>query len=112
MNEIKIYEELSYIYTYDDNVYPTTLTPNELNMLLEKSKFINLWTDLINVSNIKRVEAKKVDSVENAILQIKEKELRDRVRAEVKKRAKEWKVTNLEILKNILNRMKTENGIN
>ena len=112
MNEIKIYEELSYIYTYDDNVYPTTLTLNELNMLLEKSKFINLWTDLINVSNIKRVEAKKVDSVENAILQIKDKELRDRVRAEVKKRAKEWKVTNLEIFKNILNRLKTENGTN
>ena len=112
MNEIKVYKELSYIYTYDDNVYPTTLNLNELNMLLEKSKFINLWTDLINVSNIKRVESKKVDNVENAILQINDKELRDRVRAEVKKRAKEWKVTNLEILKNILNRMKTENGIN
>ena len=112
MNEIKVYKELSYIYTYDDNVYPTTLTLNELNMMLEKSKFINLWTDLVNVSSIKRVESKKVDSVENAILQINDKELRDRVRAEVKKRAKEWKITNLEILKNILNRMKTENGIN
>ena len=112
MNEIKIYEELSYIYTYDDNVYPTTLTLNELNMLLEKSKFINLWTDLINVSNIKRVEAKKVDSVENAILQIKDKELRDKVRAGVKKRTREWKITNLEIFKNILNRLKTENGTN
>ena len=112
MNEIKIYEELSYIYTYDDNVYPTTLTLNELNMLLEKSKFINLWTDLINVSNIKRVEAKKVDSVENAIIWIKDKELRDKVRAEVKKRSREWKITNLEILKNILNRLKNENGTN
>ena len=112
MNEIKVYKELSYIYTYDDNVYPTTLTLNELNMMLERSKFINLGTDLISVSSIKRVEAKKVDSVENSILQIKDKELRDRVRAEVKKRTKEWKVTNLEILKNILDRMKRENATN
>ena len=82
MNEIKVYKELSYIYTYDDNVYPTTLTLNELNMMLERSKFINLWTDLISVSSIKRVEAKKVDSVENAILQINDKQLRDKVRAE------------------------------
>lgn len=112
MNEIKIYEELSYIYTYDDNVYPTPLELNVINQMLEKSKFINLWTDLINVSSIKRVESKKVDNVENAIIWIKDKELRDKVRAEVKKRSREWKITNLEILKNILNRLKNENGTN
>lgn len=105
MNEIKIYEELSYIHTYDDKVYPTPLDLETINKMLESSKFINLGTELINVSNIKRVETKKVDSVENAILQIKDAELRDRVRNEVKKRKSEWKITNMEILKNILTRL-------
>ena len=105
MNEIKIYEELSYIHTYDDKVYPTPLDLEVINKMLESSKFINLGTELINVSNIKRVETKKVDSVENAILQIKDAELREKVRNEVKKRKSEWKITNMEILKNILTRL-------
>lgn len=107
MNEIKIYEELSYIHTYDDKVYPTPLTLEVINKMLESSKFINLGTELINVSNIKRVETKKVDSVENAILQIKDAELREKVRNEVKKRKSEWKITNMEILKNILTRLQS-----
>lgn len=105
MNEIKIYEELSYIHTFDDKVYPTPLTLNVINKMLENSKFLNLGSDLINVSNIKRVESKKVDSVENSILQIKDTELREKVMNEVKKRKAEWKTTNLEILNNILNRL-------
>ena len=105
MNEIKIYEELSYIHTFDDKVYPTPLTLDVINKMLENSKFINLGSDLINVSNIKRVESKKVDSVENSILQIKDAELREKVMNEVKKRKSEWKTTNLEILNNILHRL-------
>ena len=105
MNEIKIYEELSYIHTYDDKVYPTPLTLNVINQMLESSKFLNLGTDLINVSNIKRVESRKVDSVENAILQIEDTELREKVKMEVKKRKSEWRTTNMEILNNILNRL-------
>ena len=89
MNEIKIYEELSYIHTFDDKVYPTPLTLNVINKMLENSKFLNLGSDLINVSNIKRVESKKVDSVENSILQIKDTELREKVMNEVKKRKSE-----------------------
>ena len=89
MNEIKIYEELSYTHTFDDKVYPTPLTLNVINKMLENSKFLNLGSDLINVSNIKRVESKKVDSVENSILQIKDTELREKVMNEVKKRKSE-----------------------
>ena len=60
--------------------------------MLENSKFLNLGSDLINVSNIKRVESKKVDSVENSILQIKDTELREKVMNEVKKRKAEWRI--------------------
>ena len=105
MNDIKIYETMSYIHTYDDKTYPTPLTLDIINVMLEKGKFLNLGTDLINVSNIKRVESRKVDTVENAILQIEDTELRDRVRMEVKKRKSEWRTTNIEILNNILDRL-------
>lgn len=105
MNEIKIYETMSYIHTYDDKIYPTPLELDVINSMLERWKFINLWTDLINVSNIKRVESRKIDSVENAILQIEDLKLREKVMVEVKKRESEWKTTNTEILKNILDRL-------
>ena len=106
MNEIKIYTQLNYIYTYDDKVYPTPVPLDVLEKMLNgTSKFINLGSDLINVSNIKRVETKKVWSVENALLQIEDSALRDRVTIELNKRRADGKTTNMEIFQNILNRL-------
>ena len=106
MNEIKIYEELSYIYTFDDKVYPTPVSVKDLEKLLNSNnKFINLWTDLIDISSIKRVESKKVDSVDNSLLQIKDPELREKATAEINKRRKNGDRVNIEILKNILDRL-------
>ena len=105
-NQIKEYQELSYIVTFDDRVYPTPVPVKDLEKALNgTSRFINLWTELLNVSNIKRVESKKVGTVENAILQIQDPELREEVRNEIKKRKAEWKTTNIEVLRNILNRL-------
>jgi hypothetical protein len=88
MNAIKIYEELSYIYTFDDKIYPTPMTVKELEIMLNQSgsRFLNLGTDLIAVSSIKRIESKKADSIDNAILRIEDKEIRSLVDAEVRKR--------------------------
>lgn len=106
MNELKIYEELSYIYTYDDKVYPTTVSIRDLERLLNGSnKFINLWSDLIAISSIKRVETKKIDDVENALFQITDTELRERAMAEINKRRRNWDRVNIEILNNILQRL-------
>lgn len=106
MNEIKIYEELSYIHTFDDKVYPTPVSVKDLERLLNgTNKFLNLWSDLIAVSSIKRVESKKVDSVDNALYQIKDSELREQVTAEINKRRKNWDRVNIEILNNILHRI-------
>ena len=106
MNEIKLYEELSYIYTFDDKVYPTPIGVSDLERLLNwNNKFINLWSDLINVSNIKRVESKKVWSIENALLQIKDADLRDKMNIEINKRKAEGKTMNMEIFQNILDRL-------
>jgi len=114
MNAIKIYEELSYIYTFDDKIYPTPMTVKELEIMLNQSgsRFLNLWTDLIAVSSIKRIESKKADSIDNAILRIEDKEIRSLVDAEVRKRKIEWKKLNMEIFKNILDRVTSENEKN
>lgn len=114
MNAIKIYEELSYIYTFDDKIYPTPMTVKELEIMLNQSgsRFLNLGTDLIAVSSIKRIESKKADSIDNAILRIEDKEIRSIVDAEVRKRKIEGKKLNMEIFKNILDRVTSENEKN
>ena len=114
MNSIKIYEELSYIYTFDDKIYPTPMTVKELEIMLNQSgsRFLNLGSDLIAVSSIKRIESKKADSIDNAILRIEDKEIRSLVDAEVRKRKIEWKKLNMEIFKNILDRVTSENEKN
>lgn len=114
MDAIKIYEELSYIYTFDDKIYPTPMTVKELELMLNQSgsRFLNLGTDLIAVSSIKRIESKKADSIDNAILRIEDKEIRSLVDAEVRKRKIEWKKLNMEIFKNILDRVTSENEKN
>lgn len=106
MKEITIYEKMSYIYTFDDKVYPTPMPVKELERLLNwANKFINLWSDLIAVSSIKRVESKDIDDVENFILQITDTNLRNKLQKEINKREKEWLTTNLQILQNILERL-------
>ena len=112
MDAIKIYEELSYIYTFDDKIYPTPMTVKELEIMLNQSgsRFLNLGTDLIAVSSIKRIESKKADSIDNAILRIEDKEIRSLVDAEVRKRKIEGKKLNMEIFRNILDRITKENG--
>jgi hypothetical protein len=44
MDAMKIYEELSYIYTFDDKIYPTPMTVKELEIMLNQSgsRFLNL----------------------------------------------------------------------
>lgn len=109
MNEIKIYEELSYIYTYDDKIYPTPVSVRDLERVLNSNnKFLNLWTDLIAVSSIKRVEWKKVWTLENALLNIKDIDIREQATAEINKRKKNGERVNVEILNNILTRLTTK----
>jgi hypothetical protein len=88
------------------------MTVKELEIMLNQSgsRFLNLWTDLIAVSSIKRIESKKADSIDNAILRIEDKEIRSLVDAEVRKRKIEGKKLNMEIFRNILDRVTKENG--
>lgn len=106
MNEIKIYQELTYIQTFDWELYTTTVSVDDLNKSLNNNKFIRVWNNLINVSNIKKIFIKQLDEVDNALLQISDKNLRMRVQSEVDKRRKDWFRVNMDVYQNILNRLK------
>ena len=107
MWEMKIYKQLSFIETFDGEIIALTEDYWEIIEELnnDKSKFINLWSQLLAKSCIKRVFSKEVDEIDNAILQIADKNLRVRVQKEVEERRKSWTRLNMEIYKNILDRL-------
>lgn len=106
MDTIKLYKQLSYIETFDGEIIPLV---EDLETIFESlndgSKFFNVWNEIISKSSIKRAFTKQVDEIDNALLQISDKNLRARVQAEVEKRRKEWTRLNMEIYQNILNRL-------
>ena len=106
MADMKLYKQLSYIETYDGEIIALTEDYGEIIALLEdNSKFINLWSQLLAKATIKRVFTKEVDEIDNAILQIADKNLRARVQKEVDTRRRDWTRLNMEIYKNILDRL-------
>lgn len=102
---IKEYKELCYITTYDWEVY---VMANETIASLEKkleSKLLNVGNWFIAVSSIKKVEIKSADDVDNRIIQIQDPDLKERVRAELRKRQADGYTTNLWTLENIIARL-------
>lgn len=102
MNELNIYKELTYIETYDDQIRTTTASLESVAKLLKEEKFLNLWTELINTSNIKRVFTKELSDVDKVIYSIADKNLRDRIKADLEKRKKDWLRINVEVVQNLI----------
>lgn len=102
---LKVYKQLTYIQTFDGEIYTTEVTPDALAENMNKNKFLKLWNELLNISNIKSVFTKQTDEIDNALLQISDKNLRARIQAEVDERRKTWSRLNMEIYKNILDRL-------
>lgn len=104
-NTLKIYKELTYIQTKDGELYATPTERATVERLANQNKFLNLWSETINTDIIKRIFKKEVDEIDNALLQIADKNLRSRVQKEVDERRKSWTRLNMEIYKNILDRL-------
>lgn len=105
MNTIKEYQELCYITTYDWEVY---VMADEIVESIEKKldwKLLNIGDWFIAVASIKKVEFKTADGVDNAIIQIQNPDLKERVRAEIRKRRESSIPVNLAILENIIERL-------
>lgn len=106
MDTIKLYKQLSYIETFDGEIIPLVEDLETIfESLNDSSKFFNVWNEIISKSSIKRAFTKQIDEIDNALLQISDKNLRARVQAEVDKRRKEWNRMNMGIYQNILNRL-------
>lgn len=90
MNEIKVYEQLTQIETFDWMLY-TPAKPSDLDRMVEERKFIQIWEERIAVHQIKRYYPQKINWIEAHILW-KSKEvqkiLRERERA---KRERVWR---------------------
>lgn len=104
MNEINLYKELTYIETYDDQIRTTTASLENVSKLLKEEKFLNLWNELINTSNIKRVFTKEMSDVDKVIYSIQDKTVRERIKAEVDKRKKDWLRISVGIIQNLLSK--------
>lgn len=104
MNQMNLYQELTYIETYDWNVKTTTASIDTISKLLNEQQFINLWNELINRSNIKRVFTKELSDVDKIIYSIEDKTIRMKVQADIEKRVKDWLRVNVWIVQNLLSK--------
>lgn len=104
MNDLNIYKELTYIETYDEQVRTTTASIESVSKLLKEEKFLNLWNELINVSNIKRVFTKELSDIDKVIYSIQDKNVKDSIKAEVEKRKKDWLRVSVGIIQNLLSK--------
>lgn len=104
MNEIKQYETLTYIETFDGEVRTVNHKLQVVeNLLKSDDKFLNIWwTELIAKSNIKRVFTKELSDVDKVIYSIEDKTIREQVKKDVEKRLKDWLRVNVEIVSNLL----------
>ena len=109
-HDLKVYVELTYIETYDGQILSTPTNFETVSKILQKSdsQFLNLWTELINKSNIKRVFLKGLSDVEKVLFSIEDRQLREKLKAEIKEREKKGLRVNTEILQNLIDRLKND----
>lgn len=104
MKELKIYQELTYIECYDWEIRTTTASIETISKLLNEQQFINLWNELINRSNIKRVFTKELSDVDKLIYSIEDRTIRMKVQSDIEKRIKDWLRVNVWIVQNLLSK--------
>ena len=106
---IQLYHELVYIETFDWDLITTTETFEEMKDLMgDGSKYLDLWSELLAKSAIKRLFKKKIDAIDDYILQnITDKNLRLKVQCVVEERRKSGARLNMEVLLNIIERLKS-----
>ena len=102
---LKVYKELTYIETFDGEVYVVDNDLPTVEYHMNNFKFLNIGNETLNTSSIKRAFTKEVDEVDNALIQIADKNLRSRVREEVEKRRKDGFRVNMDVYQNILDRL-------
>lgn len=107
MNNIKLYKELCYIETFDWEVIALDEDLETLKSMINTDhRFLDLGSEIIAKSSIKKISKRSLDEIDNYILtQITDKNLRARIESEVSKRRKQGDRLNMAILNNIIKRI-------
>lgn len=79
MNEIKEYKELTTISTFDWDILTEASIDLLEKMLNADWNFIRIWDEIIAKNQIKNICKRKIDTIENYILQFP-KEIRQKLR--------------------------------
>lgn len=79
MNEIKEYKELTTISTFDWDILTEASVDLLEKMLNSEWNFIRIWDEIIAKNQIKNICKRKIDTIENYILQFP-KEIRQKLR--------------------------------
>lgn len=100
------YVELTYIETYDNQLISTPTSYETVVKLLQKSdnQFLNLWSELVNKSNIKRVFVKGLSDVEKILFSIEDRQLREKIKTEIREREKKGFRVNVKVVENLISR--------
>lgn len=108
--DLKLYEELVYIETYDWNIISTATKFETISNLLQskESQFLNLWDELLNKSNIKRVFKKWLSDIDKILFSIEDRQLREKVQREIEEREKNHFRVNAEIVGNLIDRLSND----
>lgn len=98
------YHELTYIYTYDEEVYCTVTKKAVIDQIINNKdvQFLNLWSESLNKSNIKKVSEKAPSDIDKILFSIDDRELREKVKQEIKEREKNWYRVNPAIIQNLI----------
>ena len=92
MGNIREYQKLTYIECYDGEVRTTPVAMEIIWRLLKEEQFLSLGNELINRANIKRVFTKEVSDVDNIIYSIEDKNIRNKIMAEINRRTNKKKI--------------------
>ena len=107
--ELKVYKVVTYIELHDGEIIAID-TPYEAvkQAYNDKTSALDLGNSMLAKSAIRRIYPFKVDEIDNEILHIEDRNLRERVRVEVNKRKKEGARLNMDVLHNIITRFTNE----
>lgn len=109
MNDIKEYKELTTISTFDWDILTEASIDVLDKMLNAEWNFIRIWDEIIAKNQIKKICKKKVDTIENFILQFP-KEIQQKLRErDNQKYERIWK--HFESIEEIQNYIKNNNLI-
>ena len=89
MGNIKQYQQLTYIETYDGEICAIPVDMKIIAKLIQEQQFLQVGNELINRSHIKRVFTKEVSDVDKVIYSIDDKIIRNKIIEEINRRTKD-----------------------